>query len=325
MRTVAIFAAVASGLMTVPTIVEYDIPTPNSAPHCLVAAPDGTIWFVEIGANQLGKFDPLTERFTEWPIPTAGARPHGIAWASDGRLYVTEQAGNKIAAFDPRTERFTEYPVPSPDAGPHTPIQGPDGMIWFTEQSGNRIGRLDPKTGKITEYPVPTPRANVYGIIASRQENAVYFAELEGNKLGRVDVSTGRIEEFSTPTANSGVRRLAIDRSGGIWMTYNRVGKVARFDPRTKTFKEYDAPGGARSLPYTIEVDSTGHVWFNQFEASLNDLVELDPETGKMLSYRIPTGPALVRKLTVDSNNTVWYANNGQGKIGKLTRRAEGQ
>src|SRR6185437_3067783 len=89
-------------------------------------------------------------------------------------------------------------------------------------------GRLDPATGKIIEYPVPTPSANAYGIIASRRENAVYFAELEGHKLGRVDAKTGRIEEFPTPTPSSGVRRLAIDRSGGIWMTYFAAGKVAR-------------------------------------------------------------------------------------------------
>lgn len=320
MRALFLGAIALMGLAGTSTVIEYDIPTPGAAPHCLVAAPDGAIWFVEIGANKLGRFDPRAERFTEWPLPTEGSRPHGIAWASDGRLYITEQAGNKIAAFDPRTERFTEYPVPSPGAGPHTPIEGPDGMIWFTEQRGNRIGRLNPKTGEIAEYPVPTPSANAYGIIASRAENAVYFAELEGHKLGRVDVKTGKIEEFPTPTPGSGVRRLASDGSGGIWMTYNRAGKVARFDPRTKTFREYDAPGGPRSLPYAVSVDSAGHVWFNQFAASANDLVELNPATGAMTRYRIPTGPALVRKLTVDAGNTVWYANNGQGKIGKVLR-----
>ena len=320
MRTITLLAAGVGWLGGPATLVEYAIPTPNSAPHCLVAAPDGLIWFAEIGANKLGRFDPRTERFTEWSVPTADGRPHGIAWASDARLYVTEQRGNKIAAFDPKTERFTEFPLPHDGSGPHTPIQGPDGMIWFTEQAGNRIGRLDPATGRIAEYDVPTPRANAYGIIGSRQEMAVYFAELEGHKLGRVDVRTGKVTEFPTPTPNSGVRRLAIDRGGGIWMSYNRAGKVARFDPSTKAFKEYDAPGGPHGQPYTIEVDSTGHVWFSQFDPTANDLVELDPATGKMTRYKIPGGPALVRKLSVDAHNTVWYANNGQGKIGKVKR-----
>ena len=320
MRYATFFATALLSLTGGPPIIEYDIPTPNSAPHCLVAAPDGAIWFAEIGADKIGRFDPKTERFTEWPIPTPGGHPHGIVWSSDGRVYFTEQGGNKVAAFDPATQKFTEYALPHAGSGPHTPIEGPDHAIWFTEQRGNRIGRLDPTTGKITEFPVPTPSANAYGIITSRQENAVYFAELEGHKLGRVDVASGKIEEFPTPTPNSGVRRLAIDRSGGIWMTYFVAGKVARFEPATKTFKEYDAPGGPRSGPYTVEVDSTGHVWFSEFDGTRNDLVELDPATGKMTSYKIPTGPALVRKLTVDAKNTVWYANNGRGKIGKVLR-----
>jgi virginiamycin B lyase len=321
MRTLALLIVAAAGVTVDAHIVEYDIPTAGSAPHCLVAAPDGLIWFAEIGADKIGRFDPATDRFTEWAIPTPGGHPHGITWATDGRLYVTEQAGNKIAAFDPRTAQFTEYPLPHPASGPHTPIQGPDGAIWFTEQAGNRIGRLDPRTGTIAEHDVPTPRANAYGIIASRGDSAVYFAELEGHKLGRVDVRTGRITEFPTPTPNSGVRRVAIDKQGGIWMTYFRAGKVARFDPGTRTFREYDAPGGPTSLPYSVEVDSTGHVWFNEFDGRLNDLVELDPATGRMTSYKIPTGPALVRKLTVDAANTVWYANNGRGKIGKVLRQ----
>jgi virginiamycin B lyase len=301
-------------------ITEWDIPTPASAPHCLVAAPDGTIWYVGIAANTLGRFDPRTERFSEWTLPTPASRPHGIVHASDGRLYITEQAGNKIAAFEPRTERWTEYAVPSPGAGPHTPIEGPPGEIWFTEQRGNRIGRLDVATGRITEYAVPTPRANAYGIIYAPAEQAIYFAELRGNRLGRVDIATGRVEEFPTPTPDSGVRRLAIDRSGGIWMTYNRAGKVARFDPAERAFREYDAPGGADSQPYAVSVDSTGRVWFNQFQPTLNDLVELDPATGATTSHRIPSGPALVRKLTVDAANRVWYANNGQNRIGRVDR-----
>jgi len=195
MQVRAWIAILGIGLVPTPSIVEYDIPTPNSAPHCLVAAPDGLIWFVEIGANKLGKFDPQTERSSNGPCrPRLAPARHRLGV---GRPPVHHRAGREQdRRLRPKTERFTEYAVPSPGAGPHTPIQGPDGAIWFTEQRGNRIGRLDPATGKISEYPVPTPSANAYGIIASRRENAVYFAELEGHKLGRVDAKTGKIEEF---------------------------------------------------------------------------------------------------------------------------------
>src|SRR2546428_13307920 len=107
MRTITLLAAGVGWLGGPATLVEYAIPTPNSAPHCLVAAPDGLIWFAEIGANKLGRFDPRTERLTEWSVPTAEGPPHGIALASDARPYCPEQRGIKSAALDPRTTCFT--------------------------------------------------------------------------------------------------------------------------------------------------------------------------------------------------------------------------
>ena len=312
-----IVAAGIVALVFVPSIIEYEIPTDRSAPHGIVAAPNGVIWFAEIGSNRLGRFDPRIERFKEWTIPTNASRPHGIAWSGD-RLFITEQAVGKIAVFDPRSETFTEYDLPTPGSGPGMIVAGPDSAIWFTQQRSNTIGRLDPKTGQITEFPVPTAAANLAGIVASRAENAIYFAELQTHKLGRLDIATGKIEEFPTPTQGSGVRQLAIDRNGAIWMTYYRAGKVARFDPATRTFQEHNTPGGAQSAPFAIGVDTAGHVWFSQFALDLNDLVELDPVSGRMTSVRIPSSPALVRQLTVDHRNTVWYANNAQGRIGRV-------
>ena len=46
------------------TIKEWEIPTPNSAPHDIVVDErNKTVWFTEIGANKIGKFDPPTEQF----------------------------------------------------------------------------------------------------------------------------------------------------------------------------------------------------------------------------------------------------------------------
>src|SRR5256885_16887144 len=99
MHVKALLAILGVGIVPAAPIVEYDIPTPNSAPHCLVAAPDGLIWFAEIGANKLGRFDPQTERFTEGPGPTGDGRPHGIPWASAGRGHFTDKPGTNIATL----------------------------------------------------------------------------------------------------------------------------------------------------------------------------------------------------------------------------------
>lgn len=35
-------------------IKEWDIPTANSAPHCIVVDKNGNVWFTEIAANKIG-------------------------------------------------------------------------------------------------------------------------------------------------------------------------------------------------------------------------------------------------------------------------------
>ena len=67
------------------TIQEWDIPTPDSAPHDVVVGTNGMIWFTEIDTNKIGMFNPNTEEFKEYDIPTPSSRPHGL---------VTDDAGN---------------------------------------------------------------------------------------------------------------------------------------------------------------------------------------------------------------------------------------
>ncbi|MFL6488040.1 MAG: hypothetical protein ACJ70V_00275, partial [Nitrososphaera sp.] len=43
------------------TVKEWEVPTPNSGPHDVVVNPeDGAVWFTEINANKIGKFEPAT-------------------------------------------------------------------------------------------------------------------------------------------------------------------------------------------------------------------------------------------------------------------------
>src|SRR3989442_14727254 len=116
MQVKALLAVLGVGIVRAPSLVEYDIPTPNSAPHCLVAAPDGLIWFAEIGVNKLGRFDPPTDKFTGWPVATVGGRPHGNRWGSGGRGFLTPERGNKDGALEAKDRNL--HPEPVPDRRP---------------------------------------------------------------------------------------------------------------------------------------------------------------------------------------------------------------
>lgn len=84
------------------TIKEWVIPTPNSTPHDIVADKNGVIWFTEINANKIGRFDPQTEHFSEFDIPTAGSMPHGLIVNDNNNTIVwfTELGAAKIGKLD---------------------------------------------------------------------------------------------------------------------------------------------------------------------------------------------------------------------------------
>ena len=109
-------------LATAQAFTERTIPTPDSAPHCVVSDSRGRIWYAAIGANQIGFYDPASDQFREFRTPTPDSHPHGIAVSPGDVIWSTLQGANKIARVDPDTFQITEYPVPTPNSGPHTPI-----------------------------------------------------------------------------------------------------------------------------------------------------------------------------------------------------------
>jgi len=84
-----------------PQIVEFAIPTPNSKPVGVAFAPDGSIWFTEQNADNVGRYDPASGLFTEYPLETLGSLPFDITVGPDGKVYFTEMGTGKVGQLDP--------------------------------------------------------------------------------------------------------------------------------------------------------------------------------------------------------------------------------
>jgi virginiamycin B lyase len=314
LRAVFAILALPGAALGQGTFVEWDIPTPNSQPHCVVADGRGRVWYAGIGSGLAGFFDRATQQFRELRPPTANSGPHGIAVGPNGSIWFTQQSGNRIARIDPDTFEITEFPLPNPGSGPHTPIWDGRERIWFTEQAGNRIGRIHARTGAIEEFPIPTPGSGPYGIIADAAGNAWFCSFGRGaNRLGRVDAQSGQIREFVLPSPDSGPRRPWIDSKGRIWLTEFNAHRIAVFDPTTERFTEWDTPS-RNSGPYGIVVDRDDRVWYNEFNA--NTLVRFDPVSQRSDAFPQPGAAASIRIVAVDGDNRVWYGENRNSKIG---------
>lgn len=290
-------------------ISEWTVPTPMFA-RDPAPGPDGMIYITVMYANKIARFNPLTETFTEWELP-ARARPHGLLVDWDGQVWYTGNGNGTIGQLDPTTGRVVEHKVPS-GGDPHTLVIDDWGIIWFTEQHGNRIGRLDTRTGMISEFEAS---GQPYGLALDKAGN-VWFCEIGAGKLGKLDPKTGTITELILGKGWA-PRRMAASPDGSLWVTLFGKGSLLHFDPvAEKLLKEYPLPAGRSGGPYAVTVDGAGMVWANEFYS--NTVVRLDPDTGKIRIFTLPSKGLGIRKMVVDAEGRLWYMGSHNGHLGVI-------
>src|SRR5438552_18804525 len=94
---------------------------------------------------------------------------------------------------------------------------------------------------------------------------------------GARPVVSGKISEWPAPTPQF-ARDPAPGPDGAIYITVIFGNRIARFDPCTRTFKEWDMPPGAR--PHGLLVDRGGQVWYTGH--GNGTIGHLDPGTGQV-------------------------------------------
>ena len=124
----------------------------------------------------------------------------------------------------------------------------------------------------------------------------------------------GKVSEWPVPTPRF-ARDPAVAPDGSIYIAVMSGNKVARFDPKTQTFKEWDLPSGHR--PHGLLVDKTGTVWTT---GNGNGAIgKLDPATGKMTEFKTPTGGGGPHTLVItDDQSTIWFTMQSGNKIASL-------
>ena len=99
--------------------------------------------------------------------------------------------------------------------------------------------------------------------------------------------------------------------------TEYRGNRIAMFDTRTATFKEWQAPT-PWSAPYDVALDKNGEAWTGSM--STDRILRLDPKTGQFVEYLLPRSTN-IRRVFVDSTTTpvtFWVGSNHGASIVKL-------
>ena len=305
--------------------VSYEMPGPDRMPFS--AAPDnkGSAWMPYWSlSDSIGKLDINTGEIQEFRVPFQGtASIHSAVPTPDGTVWLEEQGSNRVGKWDPKTQQITEYQDSNPRGGgsKHTARIDSHGNVW---SSGGPLSELDPNTGKFTHFQDVSP----YGI-ALAADNTLWFAEFSANgKIGKVDPETGKVTKYALPTTNAYPRRIQVAPDGMVWFAefgigaYGGVryaegvtggGKIARFDPKTETFKEYPLPGRSPS-PYAFNMDKNGRLWYSNMH---EDLVGcLDPKTGQVVEYPLPFSENTMREFFLDDQGRMWWGSPSNNKVG---------
>jgi virginiamycin B lyase len=130
----------------------------------------------------------------------------------------------------------------------------------------------------------------------------------------------GKVSEWPVPTPRF-ARDPAPGPDGNIYIAVMNGNKVARFDVKTQTFKEWDLPSGHR--PHGLLVDKQGMVWTT---GNGNGTIgRLDPSSGKVTEYQTPSRGGGPHTLVISDDGVIWFTLQSGDKIGRLDTKSSGQ
>jgi streptogramin lyase len=190
---------------------------------------------------------------------------------------------------------YTEWDLPPQVGAAGAVDQDPDGMIWFI--AGGNVGKLDPRTGETQMWKGPLGAGRGGG-----------FHDLDIDK------------DWSG------------DEHKDLWLTAAMADKIMKFDTKTQkftvwdthdigegfTFTEGSGKGTRAVYPHTGAFDKARNYWVTLQDGWDSGVVKLDPRTGTMKKFTLPTKWASAYGDAIDQNDNVWVCEYQSGKIAKI-------
>jgi virginiamycin B lyase len=119
-------------------------------------------------------------------------------------------------------------------------------------------------------------------------------------------MSNEYVKEYKIPTACTQPLAITVDHSGTVWFAQTNTGKIAKFDPQTEKFTEYDnplweeieklmvlnaiendmQPVKLRSMMWGMDYFADGSVWYTEEATDSIWKFSTDTESYDVISYR---------------------------------------
>ncbi|RZI44339.1 hypothetical protein EGT07_02640 [Herbaspirillum sp. HC18] len=132
-----------------------------------------------------------------------------------------------------------------------------------------------------------------------------------------VSQPAGKVSEWPVPTPKF-ARDPAAALDGKIYIAVMHGNKLARFDPATQKFDEWDLPEGTR--PHGLVVDEKGTVWMTgNGNGTLLEIPFAHGRPGKMVAHKTPSGGS-PHTIIFDGRNALWFTNQSADKVTRYDR-----
>ena len=209
------------------------------------------------------------------------------------------------------------------DVTPHDIAVDQDGIAWVSERTGH-VGRYDPKALTYTRYMAPKAE-HPYELNAIAVDPRGHVWAMDNGLNTRMVQFDPKSREFNSytipppPPPSSGRSAINTIRfmEGKVWGSGITSSRIIELDPVTREMKEFPVTKG--SHPYGLAIGGGNSVWY---AANYGDeLVKLDPATGEISRYKVPTLKSDLRRMAADAEGNLWAGEHEGGIVVKVDYR----
>lgn len=230
----------------------------GSAPHGVIAGPDGAAWITDGGLNAIVRVDPLTENVTIYALPegVGYANLNTATFDNNGTLWFTGQSGI-YGKLIPSTGTMEIFNAPR-GPGPYGIATTPNGAVYYASLAGNYIGHIDTRTGQVTVLEPPTPDQGSRRVWSDSYGN-IWVSEWNAGQLGMYNPQTDQWKEWKLPGNDPKPYAVYIDTKDKVWISDFGSNSMLRFDPVNETFSKFEIPSPQANIRQILGIEN--EVW----------------------------------------------------------------